>query len=211
MHSPRRSFLFAALAALGISLAVTDANAQLRWSEREVDVRGTACFKDVDTFVQFNGGDVSITFANFGVNLDRSTPELELTSACSVRLPAQLDAGVFLRRVEQSLSYTVQKSVGSRAQVSVNGTFFGLAYAVPGLALAPDTLVDPPQPRRIPRTDTVEPATPTFAMWCRSARPTAGELRIPFVAEASRPSTSTLMVVRDVRWEAHFEWQSCRP
>ncbi len=128
--SLRSGCLFAAASiAAAVTAAPRSAGAQeIEWNVVDAKAVGNGCSSvQGDTaFITF-GNDVAVMFSAFGIDLQPggSSPALSALRNCNVRIPATLRGGRKILELAQRVTYGVNKSESSSAEIKMHSTLFG--------------------------------------------------------------------------------------
>lgn len=102
-----------------VALAPTAVYAEpLVWNVDAVEAQGAGCrFADsaagpADAFLIANGSDVTAVFTSLGAVFQNDGRTGQLTSSCRYRIPGTLETGLFLSRIDQTVTYGLVKTAG---------------------------------------------------------------------------------------------------
>jgi hypothetical protein len=128
----RKSFFAAALVSIGVFAgARTGAAQDITWNVNSAGAIGTACKSAAgDTLFIANGNDLSILFGAFAVNMQPNdgTGLSELRN-CTVVVGATLHKGFYLGDMQQTITYSVDKSANTSGEITAVDSFFGAPVA----------------------------------------------------------------------------------
>lgn len=113
-----------------VALGPRAARAQeIDWNVDEANAVGNGCSSaQGDTMFITAGHDVAVLFSRFGVDLlaGGSNPALSVLKNCNVRIPATLLGGRKVIELTQMVTYGVNRSESSTAEIRMHSTLFGV-------------------------------------------------------------------------------------
>ncbi len=129
---------------LAMSTAAVAHNA-VTWDVDRAIIAGSGCMKDVSAFAIQNGDELSILFTSLGVDLPAGShlPNAQRKS-CAIRVPTQIEGGLYVSELIQEISYGVTKSSRSRGALATVSSFFGMNVGVHQINLPYGTALNEP-------------------------------------------------------------------
>jgi hypothetical protein len=188
----------------------------IEWNTDAAIVAGSGCQKDVDTFVIASGNDVSVVFSNLGFSLTDGSG-LVGNNVCNLRIPATIQAGLFISQLDQSMLYGVVKSPGSEGTLRNRARFFGIPLFSPDLNFIRGRKENDPQrvERRKDRFSSRGPGNGRdwVAAWCKRERPLRGAFDAQIKVQGRRDSQQENLIVfvdgLDLRYDVVSQLQGC--
>jgi hypothetical protein len=208
--------LVCACAIFHVLAAIPAYAAVIEWNTDAAVVEGSGCQKDVDTFVIASGNDVSVVFSNLGFSLTDGNG-LVGNTLCSLRIPAKIQAGLFISELDQSMLYGVVKSPGSEGTLRNRARFFGIPLFSPDLNFLRGRNENDPQKveRRKDRFSSRGPGNGRdwVAAWCKRERPLRGAFDAQIKVRGRRDSQQENLIVfvdgLDLRYDVVSQLQGC--
>lgn len=163
-----------------------------------------------DTSFVVAGNEISVVFTNMNVELNDPYLPLSGRKNCKVVIPTRIAKGMYLGRLDQKLTYAINKTSGSMGTIRSSARFFDFSLG---------SIVINAQPSEVGMINSTKSASNDFMMkapsWCKTYKDKAfmGNLTLDMVVNGMRSHNSQVIGLfidgYDARWTAVGGIYSC--